>query len=512
MRGRTLDYFAALQYLYDLTDYEKELIDRYDPETFDLSRVKQVLARLENPQQRFPSIHIAGTKGKGSVAAMCASVLQAAGFRTGLYTSPHLHTFRERIRVNGELIAPEPLVALVQKCRPIFDSEPELTTFEAITVLAFMYFAQREIDYAVIEVGLGGRLDATNVITPRVAVITSLSFDHMYLLGNTLADIAREKAGIIKPDVPTVCAPQDTEALAVIEQICAERGAPLTIVGRDWTWEMPTSPPERLSPGKPPLGLDGQSFEVRCAHDTSDLEGAYTIPLLGRHQVKNAVAAIAALDWLRREGVPLRPHHLRYGLANVHWPGRFEILRKDPPLVVDCAHNGDSVAKLVDALGEWFPGRRWTFILGVSKDKDLTGMLRELAPRAERVIATQSRHMRAMPPKKVAELAAAILPPAGAPLANIEVSGDAGEALNLAFKTSDSAQNPLARATLEEQREVEGRGNAICVTGSIFVVADVREVWALHNGGDVPETDQPLACGLCPLDDYPAPQTEAIAR
>lgn len=231
-----MDYPAVLGYLYDLTDYEKERIARYDPDTLDLSRIRRVLARLGDPQRRFPSIHIAGTKGKGSVAATCASVLQTAGLRTGLYTSPHLHTFRERIRVDGEPIPPDVLISLVQECRPIFDTEPQLTTFEAITALAFVHFARCQIDYAVVEVGLGGRLDATNVIIPQVAIITSLSFDHTYLLGNTLADIAREKAGIIKPGVPTVCAPQEAEALTVIQKVCAERESPLTLVGRDWTW------------------------------------------------------------------------------------------------------------------------------------------------------------------------------------------------------------------------------------------------------------------------------------
>lgn len=454
-----LGYQATLDYLYSLTDYEKERPVRYDPDTFDLSRVRRVLARLGEPHRRFPTLHIAGTKGKGSVAAMCASVLQAAGLRSGLYTSPHLHSFRERIQVDGEMIPADVLVTLVQEYRPIFDEEPELTTFEVITVLAFAYLAQRQVDCAVIEVGLGGRLDATNVITPQVAVITSLSLDHTYWLGDTLADVAREKAGIVKPGVPTICEPQQASALAVIQQICAERESPLTLVGRDWVWQ------------RQAFSLDNQSFDLRRTPEASSLDGAYTIPLLGRYQVTNAVTAIAALDLLRLPaglaarcgGMRVRPHHVRRGLAEVRWPGRFEILRREPSVVVDCAHNSDSLARLVAALEEWFgPNQNWTFILGVSNDKDVPGMLRALAPRAGCLLTTQSRHARAMPSARVMELASEVLP-------LVEQTDDVGAALLLAL----------------------GRESGpICITGSIFVVAEAREAWALYTGHALPETDR----------------------
>lgn len=483
-----MDYESTLQYLYGLTDYEKERIARYDPETLDLSRVKRVLARLDNPQQRFPSIHIAGTKGKGSVAATCASVLDAAGLRVGLYTSPHLHTFRERIRVNSELIPKDALTALVAECRPVFDTVPELTTFEAITAVAFTFFARCGVDFAVIEVGLGGRLDATNVITPLVAVITSLSFDHTYLLGDTLADIAREKAGIIKPGVPTVCAPQDPQALTVIQEICEERGSPLTLIGRDWIWQLPKAPQATSRTNDVPPNRDSQTFVLYCSRGDSPLEGTYVTPLLGRHQINNAAAAIATLDLLRGEQVGLRPREVRQGMISVRWPGRFEILQKDPPLVLDCAHNRDSVSKLVRTLEEWFPGRQWTFIVGASKDKDVTGMLEALAPWAERVLATQSRHDRAMPAEQVAELAAQILPEAGAPSAEIRVTDDLVSALRLAHFIED----PISAPSLKEEQWLGGSVRPTCVTGSIFVVADVREIWALHTGGELPETDHPI--------------------
>lgn len=467
-----MDYQAALEYLYGLTDYEKERIARYDPETLNLSRVRRVLARLGNPEQRYPSAHIAGTKGKGSVAAMCASVLRSAGLRTGLYTSPHLHTFRERIQVDGELVPEDALAALVKECRPVLDGEPELTTFEAITVLAFVYFAQRQLDFAVVEVGLGGRLDATNVITPMVAVIASLSYDHTYLLGDSLAEIAYEKAGIIKPGVPTVCEPQLPEALTVIERVCAERGSPLTLIGRDWTWQ----------PGD--FSLDGQSFDLRHARGASSLEGVYTIPLLGRHQLNNAAAAVVALDLLRREDVPLRPQHVRQGLADVRWPGRFEILRRDPPLVVDCAHNGDSAARLAAALQDWFPNRCWTFIVGASNDKDVPAILRALAPRTDRLLATRSRHPRAMSSRQVVEVASQVLQVADTP------TGSESSAAR-----PEGASGCRGRIKIEETEDVSAamalalsEGDVpICVTGSVFVVADAREVWGLYSGNRLSE-------------------------
>lgn len=485
-----MNYQAALQYLYGLTDYETERIARYDPQTLDLSRVERVLARIGSPHNRFPSLHIAGTKGKGSVAAMCASVLQAAGLRTGLYTSPHLHSFRERIRVDGELIPQGELIALVSECRPIFDTEPTLTTFEAVTALAFLYFVRRQVDFAVVEVGLGGRLDATNVITPQLAVITSISFDHTYLLGHTLADIAREKAGIVKSGVPTVCAPQHAEALTAIQDVCDARRSPLTLVGRDWSWQRLASPPGRLGTQGQPLRGAAQTFVASCSQGTSELQGTYTIPFFGEHQVTNAVTAIAALDLLRRNGTPLNSRQLHQGLAHVRWPGRFEILRPEPPLIVDCAHNGDSMAKLVAALEEWDPGREWTFIIGVSQDKDLAAMLRALAPLTKRLIVTQSSHARAMPSPEVAALAAQILPQAGAPLAEVEVTGDVAEALDSALNGVDAVNAPSLR----------GAGDPICATGSIFVVADVREVWALYTGRDLPEADVPTAHRLLLLE------------
>ncbi len=289
-----MTYLEAIEYLHSLTDYERRRIERYTPETLDLSRVERLLAMLGDPHRAYRSVHIAGTKGKGSTAAMIESVLRTAGIRTGLYTSPHLHTFRERIRVGGTLISREEVVALVEEIRPLVAQVDGVTTFEAITAMAFAYFARRGVEVLVAEVGLGGRLDATNVLMPEVAVITSLSLDHTYLLGNTLPEIAREKAGIIKPGVPAVSAPQRPEAISVIETTARERQAPLVEVGRDWAWD----------PG--PFDLEGQSFTAYRAREGDDaLAGEYWIPLLGRHQLENGTTAVAALQVLRERGFDL---------------------------------------------------------------------------------------------------------------------------------------------------------------------------------------------------------------
>ncbi len=232
-----MEYREAIEYLHSLTDYEKRRIERYSPQTLDLSRVERLLESLGNPHRAYRSVHIAGTKGKGSTSAMIEAVLRAAGYRTALYTSPHLHTFRERIRIGPDPIAREEVVALVEELRPLIARVPGVTTFEAITAMAFAYYARKQVEVAVVEVGLGGRLDATNVLLPEVSVITSLSLDHTYLLGDTLPQIAAEKAGIIKPGTPVVTAPQRLEALAVIEETARQKRAPLTVVGRDWAWE-----------------------------------------------------------------------------------------------------------------------------------------------------------------------------------------------------------------------------------------------------------------------------------
>jgi dihydrofolate synthase/folylpolyglutamate synthase len=449
-----LTYQEALDYLYSFVDYSQQRTYTYSAQTFDLARMVKFLELLGNPHLRYPALHIAGTKGKGSVAAMCTSVLHAAGYRAGFYTSPHLQDFCERMQINGELIPQEAVAEIVDGMRSAVERAPGMTTFELTTALAFQFFARKNIDVAVIEVGLGGRLDATNVITPLVSVITSLSYDHTSLLGNTLAEIAGEKAGIVKPGVPVVSAPQKEEALEVLERIAAERGAALTLVGRDWLFRSVAH------------SLEKQRFEIWSAEEQRQLNAlaasghavswkplALEIPLLGQHQIENAAVAYAALMALRARALPISPDAIREGLRGVRWPGRFEILSRRPHVVADGAHNRDSAQKLAAALDEHFPGRRVTLIFGASSDKDVPGMFAELLPRVSRAIMTQAVHPRAWEPDDLAKRA-------------LETS--AGLAVEVV--------SPVAQA-LERALQLSAPEDVVLACGSLFVVAEVRTAW-----------------------------------
>ncbi len=445
-----MTYKDALDYIYSFTDYEEKSSYLYGPEYFDLARVEKLLVLLDNPHLRFKSIHIAGTKGKGSVAAMSESVLRAAGYRTGLYTSPHLHTFRERIQVDGRLIPKETVASLIEQLQPLVSQVEGITTFEIITALGFLYFVEQGVEFAVLEVGMGGRLDATNVVNPLVAVITSLSYDHTHILGETLPLIAREKAGIIKAQAWVVSAPQAREAMAVIEEVCREKEAELTVIGRDWMWEAGEA------------NLEGQRFRV-TSHESRITNHGFWIPLLGRHQLDNATVVVAAMEKLRQRGVNVPEASVREGLRRVRWPGRLEILGQRPFVVVDCAHNADSAAKLKAALEELFAYRHLILIFGASADKDIEGMMRELFPLAQQIIITQARHPRAADAGVLREKALALRP-------GVMVSDSVAEALGLALG-------------------VVSPQDLICATGSVFVVAEVREAWAEKQGAEMPERD-----------------------
>ncbi len=456
-----MKYHSALRYLYSLVDYEKRRIERYAPNVFKLDRVRTYLERLGNPQERYPALHIAGTKGKGSVSAMLASILLAAERRNrpapriGLYTSPHLHTYRERIQINGVPIARAEMAALVEEIAPIIESVPDLTMFEATTGLAFLYFARQQVDWAVIEVGLGGRLDATNVITPQVSVITSISLDHTYLLGDTVEQIAAEKGGIIKPEVPVVVAPQQKAgALEVLRAIAAERRSPFLAVEAQWRWE-----PLRLS-------VQGQRVRLRRRAGSSPLEGDYLVPLIGDFQQENAATAVAAAEVLREAGYPaMEREAVAEGLRQTRWPGRMEVLSRDPLLLVDCAHNPYSARVLARSLRTWFPDRNWVLIYGASNDKDMEGMLEHLLPMARRVIVTRSHHPRAASPSRLADFCAGL--GCGA-----EIAIHPQRALELA------------------QRHLRYHPDwGILVTGSIFLVADVRTAWSKDHPLPLPRED-----------------------
>jgi dihydrofolate synthase/folylpolyglutamate synthase len=445
-------FYSALAFLEQFANYEKTRTVKYAPDEFDLGRMAALLARLGDPHRQYKIVHVAGTKGKGSTCALIESALRAAGYRTGLYTSPHLHTFCERIQVNGCHISRDDVVVLVNELAPHTQAIPKLTWFEIVTALGLVHFARQNVEIAVVEVGLGGRLDATNVVTPLVSVITSLSFDHTAWLGDTLAQIAAEKAGIIKSGVPVVSAPQAPEAMRVIERRCAELGSPLTVVGRNWKFE----------PGA--ISLHGQHFWV-TPYQRYHAPGAKPerlplfVKLLGRHQLVNATLALATLAQLAQSDVGVSPRHMREGLASVQWPGRMEVLSEAPLLVCDGAHNGDSAQQLVAALKEWFPGKRWTLIFGASSDKDYGAMFDALGPFAGRIVLTRSNHPRAADPQAL-----------------LAVLRERGGAAHIA-------------ADLDEAWALVEPETGVIVTGSLFVVAEARLWWARRSGVPLPETD-----------------------
>jgi len=434
-------YIDALTYIYSYVHYDP--LDARKNK-WNLDRMEGLLARLDAPERKFPSLLIAGTKGKGSTAAVCESILRAAGHKTGLYTSPHLHSFRERIRLGGELIPEEMVVDLTNRLKPYFEATPDLTVFELMTALAFFAFAEARVDVAVLEVGLGGRLDATNAVHPAVAVITSISYDHTQILGETLTLIAREKAGIIRPGALVISAPQVEEAMDMIEEVCQGHRAELVAVDRDWKWETGAT------------GLEGQTF---TADDTT-----YWLPLLGKHQVVNAVTAMAAIEGLsERVGLEVSPEAVKAGIARVKWLGRTELLNRQPYLLVDSAMNGDSAEKLVTAIDNYFPDGKRVFIFGASSDHPVQDMLAVLLPVADSIYAVAARHPRAEDPERLAA--------AGA---------ERGQQI--------SPMPDMATALDRALAEV-GPNDLVCVTGSLFLVADAREAWKRRQGLSLPPID-----------------------
>lgn len=445
-------YPKALEYLYSFVDYSLSKTFRYAPVKFELSRLQKLMEVIGNPHTYYPILHIAGTKGKGSVTAMCAQIIREAGYKVGMYTSPHLHEYTERIQVNGKPLPKEDLVNLLEEIKPAIGDVPGLTTFEITTALGLLYFKRQKVDAAVVEVGLGGRLDATNVVLPVVSVITSISYDHMFVLGNTLTEIAGEKAGIIKRGVPVVEAPQESEAQIVIEKVAEERGSPVIRVGRDYLFKQISH------------SLDGQSLIVWSASDQA-LMDAYIetsgktkwaptwlkIPLLGYHQVENAATAYAAIQAFRKETLIINDQAIVDGFANTHWPGRFEVLQRNPPIVVDSAHNRDSARKLRMTLDDYFPGMKVILVFGASEDKDVAGMFAELMPRIREVIATRSFHPRAIDPAAV-----------------IEIVHQFGYQARINESVADA---------LNQAIQLTSPGVMVLVTGSIFIVAEAREAW-----------------------------------
>ena len=465
-------YVEALEYLYGLINFERQRLDRYAESKLDAERPYHLVNFIGAPQTRFPSIHIAGTKGKGSVAAMCAFTLRASGLRVGLYTSPHLQEFRERIRIltpeDADGSIPEPaFVDLVAQIKVALDHVPDVTWFEAVTAIALAHFANEQVDVAVIETGLGGRLDATRVVHPLVSVITSLSLDHTELLGNTLAEIAYEKAGIIKPGIPVIAAQQVPEAAQRLRDIAAERGSRLDFVARASAAENSAAWLYEGTPGGP--GQRQQMVLVQTP-DPGFVppETTLTLALDGEHQLENAAVAVAALHAVRPRFPMVDETAVRTGLATVQWNGRLQIVHpgddKTPTLLVDCAHNPDSVSRLCHALSHDYTYRRLLLLFGAPADKDIPGMLAQLVPLADSIITVSANHPRSATPADLAQTVAGLGHTAVA-------SPTIGEALTAVWH--------MARPN-----------DLICATGSIIVVGDLLNQWESLKSQllDQPET------------------------
>lgn len=429
-----MSYSAALEYLFGL---QKHGIKP------GLATIARLLDGLGRPQEAYRTLHIGGTNGKGSTAAMAAAMLQAAGHRVGLYTSPHLVEFRERIRVNGTMIPEAAVAALTERLATLAKQGATPTFFEFTTALAFHYFAEARVEVAVIEVGLGGRFDATNLIVPLAAAITTIALDHQEYLGSSLDAIAREKAGIVKQNVPVVTGRLPLPAAEVVGRVAAERQAPLYRLGHEFTISGDT--------------LTG--FAYRGIAGTRD---NLTCPLAGAHQLDNAACALALMELASERGVPLSDQAIRAGLRQTSWEGRLEVVEYGPLLLLDGAHNPAAGMALAEHLTTYrlaHPTSRVILVLGMMRDKDLTGFCRLLAPLADDVILTQAQLARAA---SVQELTAAF----GGWASNAHLVPLPAEALALARR--------LAAAT-----------DLICVTGSLMLVGDVKA----HLRG----------CGLSPI-------------
>lgn len=391
-------YEQALDWLDGLLNYERSAVPYAE---IKLQRIQALLRRLGDPQDRLRAVLVAGTKGKGSTAVMLVSILQAHGQKVGFYSKPHLWEYRERIRVNDSLVAEDRLARLVQDTAPAaeagaLDPWGKPTYFEVSVALALRYFVEERVDRAVLEVGIGGRLDATNACRPELSIVTPISYDHTDVLGRTLQEIAREKAGIIRPGGLVVCSPQPPEAEEVLESTCRELGARRVRVGS----------------------------EVRLRVEASDLRGVRLhvdtpaasypdlwVPLVGRHQATNAAVAVAAAEvWLSRDGARLDPDAVREGLARVRWPARQEVLSDRPWVLVDVAHNPASMRALRATLDELFGGRRLVLVLGMVRGHEVWETVREVVPRAAEVVVTTPRHVRAVPAAELAEVVRGLHP------------------------------------------------------------------------------------------------------
>jgi dihydrofolate synthase/folylpolyglutamate synthase len=448
----TADYDAAIDFLLGRIDYERMLSTAYGERDLKLERMHELVERLGNPERAMPIVHIAGTKGKGSTAAMTAAMLSAAGYRTGLYTSPHLARLEERMTVDGQQCSHDEMIALVGRVQPAVaamdaaagGSEHGPTYFEIVTALALLHFARRQVDLAVLEVGLGGRLDSTNICQPLVSVITSISFDHTRQLGNTLSAIAGEKAGIIKPSAAVISGVLQDEPREVVAAVAEQHGCRRLQLGRDFSYTYHAAGPLDVAGRRPTI-----DFDYRVADFALSYQGL-ELALIGQHQGANAAVALAVLVELARSGFVVPEPAVRAGLSTVQWPARLEILARRPLVVVDAAHNVASIEAFMATLDQSFAARPRVLVFATTCDKDVRGMLRALVGRFERIIFTRyQNNPRGMP---VAELMAL--------------------AADLGGQTFQVAADP--RAAWDMARRGAQAEGLVAITGSFFIAAEMR--------------------------------------
>jgi len=426
-----MDYGEFTQWMFGLERFGIKL---------GLDNIKEFLGRLGNPERGFRSVHVTGTNGKGSVCVMVAEILRAHGVKAGLYTSPHLVDFRERIRVNGRKIPERDVVRLGLELKDVMEEmasdsmEKQLTFFEFTTGLAFKYFEEKGVDIVVAEVGMGGRLDATNVLYPEVSVITRIGLEHTNYLGSTIQEIAREKAGIIKKGVNVVTCERKPDALAVIESTCMKKHSPLRCIGKDFEVSMVDQ------------DLHGTMFDYTGMRTFKGL----STRLLGGYQADNAAAAIAALEVLNEAGMAFTDGDIRKGLASVRWPGRLDVVSKEPLVILDGSHNPEGVATTVSILRS-LDLQPLTFVVGCMDDKDARGIVRALTPIASKIVVTQARFRRALP------------------------AGTLMDIVRQEFE-GETILSPDAGVALETGlNDIRGRG--LCVIGSLYLVGEAIQWW-----------------------------------
>jgi dihydrofolate synthase / folylpolyglutamate synthase len=428
-----MKYSDTIEYLYGLQKFGMK---------FGLDNIRLLMSLLGAPQKSFSSVHVAGTNGKGSTSAMIESLLRTKGARTGLFTSPHLVSFTERIRVNGEEISEDAVINLAEEVRKaaagIEDFCP--TFFEVVTSMAFLHFMRMKVEWAVVEVGMGGRLDATNIIQPEVAVITNIGIDHCEFLGDTLEEIAREKAGIIKQGVPVVAAEQSPEVMRVIQQRCDKAGAPLFRLQSEFSVELASGDAGAIS-----LNYHGRKSYMDVG-----------VSLSGEHQINNAALAIKTAEVLS-EKYPEMDLDIRKGLGSVSWPGRLEMIREKPPILIDGAHNPPAATVLAAHLGKLLGAKyqRVIMVAGVMADKDIRGILGPLLPLAAEIIFAAPAYGRAASAEKLQSFATD---------------------LGYASKTAGSVAGAL---TMAEGLYVPG--DLIVVTGSFYTIGEAKEAIG-HKG------------------------------